>query len=544
MIHYKFSLLDSKSKVFEISPDVAFDGLYSEEWFRDPWVSGLLKHVEHCRAFGRNMISLVCDDVSFPAEGIGQGVKCLITSHFVKEFSCNIDHIGENLYKYLDHFVNDSDIHLVGCLNPYHLASLYNTTFPPMYLDDFECVISRSDEFQKYFFDWSRNVQAMPLTYQQLTNWNRKLQNPLEINTLERLVAAQKHVFGAKFSLYYKMNFIQAPSSDGKSFLLKRLATYHELSIGFGRTPTYDIYTLHSTDHFSRMISTGYFNPNTRYLVLVDMDTFSQSISILDSLLDTPDNLVFLFVGHHMSSYIKVPLPSIYSCKLNRTVCAFDVRQSCLIRNSPIDMLTYDTVVTEDSGSGFLLFAPVAKDIRHAFSADGFGGIKSTLVDALHIEDSSRILVVMDYVTSIDIIPQLISVNRMGKIVDIIVPTSSEYCLAFVSDRFDQFMRALQSYHSVHPARLLEELKVFDKGKITSETLDLLAFSQTFGYKSRKEAKAANVAAKVIKHPERVPELIRLEKKAISVTLGLDTAESDGVGDLEKLSYVEKDHYF
>ena len=280
------------------------------------------------------MISLVCDDVSFPAEGIGQGVKCLITSYFVKEFSCNIDHIGENLYKYLDHFVNDSDIHLVGCLNPYYLASLYSTTFPPMYLDDFECVISRSDEFQQYLFDWSRNVQAMPLTYRQLTNWNRKLQNPLEINTLERLVAAQKHVFGAKFSLYYKMNFIQAPSSDGKSFLLKRLATYHELSIGFGRTPAYDIYTLHSMDHFSRMISTGYFNPNTRYLILIDMDTFSQSISILDSLLDTPDNLVFLFAGHHMSSYIKVPLPSIYSCKLNRTVCAFDVKQSCLTNDS------------------------------------------------------------------------------------------------------------------------------------------------------------------------------------------------------------------
>ena len=539
MIHYRFSLLDSKSKVFGISPDVAFDGLYSEDWFQDPWVSRLLEEIEYCKAFGRNMISLVCDDVSFPAENIGQGVKCLITSHFVREFSCNIDHIGENLYRYLEHFIEGFDIHLVGCLNPYHLASLYSTTFPPMYLDDFHCVISRADEFQQYFYNWSKNVQAMPLTYQQLTNWNRKLESPLEINTIERLVSAQRHVFGAKFSLYYKMNFVQAPSSDGKTFLLKRLAVYHELSVGFGRTPAYEIYVLRSMDSFSRRVSTGYFDPNTKYLILVDMDTFSQSISVLDSLIDTPDNLIFLFAGHHMSSYIKVPLPSIYSCKLNRTACLFDVRQSCLVCNSSPDMLDYDTIVTEDSGSGFMLFAPVAKDIRHALPAGGFGGIKSTLMDALRIEDSSRILVVMDYVTSIDIIPQLVELDLMGRVVDIIVPTSSEYCLAFVSDQFDQFMRILQSYHSVHPDRLLEELRVFDKGKITSETLDLLAFCHTFGYRSRKEAKAANVAAAVIKHPEQVPELIRLEKRFISGIVESDKRESS-----ERKVYAEKDHYF
>lgn len=510
MIYFKFSLLDSKSKNLGISPDTAFDGLYSDDWFKDPWVADLLKQVEHCYAFGHNMISLDCEDVSFPAESLGQGVKALITARFVKEFSCNIDHIGENLYRFMDSFIADYDIHLVGCLNPYHLASLYEDTFPPILLEDFNKVISSSKEFQQFFYIWSRKIQPTPVTYRQLSNWNLQLSKPLEIDTRAKLVQTQKHVFGTKFTLFYKMNFIQSLSSEGKTFLLKRIDMHHELSIGFGKSIPYKTYVLRDLKHFFMYIASEDFDTGTRYLVLVDMDKFSQSITAMDALLDTPDNVIFLFVGHHLSSYIKVPLPSIYSCHLNRTDCSFMVSQSCIVHNT--DRTEYDTVITEDSQSGLALFSNIAKDTFHTISAGGFGGIKSTIIDALQIPDSKNILVVMDYATGTDIIPQLNSMDFGGKIVDVILPTSSEYCLAFVSDEFDRFMHILHSYHSVREDRLTEELRTFSKGMITSETLDLLAFSQTFGYKTLREAKAAKVAVEIVKHLDKVYELIAREK--------------------------------
>lgn len=536
MIHYRFSLLDSKSQICGISPDIAFETLYSEDWFKDPWVMNLLEQVEHCKAFGRNMISLAREDVSYPAEDIGQGVKCLITAHFEPEFYCNIDHIGENLYQYLDHFTGHSNIHLVGCLNPYHLAQLYTTTFPPMYLEDFDKLISSSEEFQQYFYEWSRNNRQAPLTYRQLTNWNRRLRAPIHIDTSAKIASSQKQIYGAKFSLYFKMNFIQAQSSEGKTFLLKRLNVHNELQQGFNRPVSYKTYVLRKLDHLMALVESDLANPDVIYLVLVDMDRFSQSISVMDTLLDTPDNFVFLFVGHHMTSYIKIPLPSIYSCHLDRHECKFDVHQSCLVDNSPPHMLQYDTVVTEDIASGYILFAPLAKDIRHALPAGGFGGIKPTVEAALRIPDSQRILVVMDYVTSVDIIPQLSKLDKLHKLVDVIVPTSSEYCLAYVSDKFDQFMHLLQSYHSIQEDRLLEELYNFDKRTVTSETLDLLAFSQTFGYVNRKDAKAADVAVRVIKYPERLPEMIKEEKESLKFDEGSQSISAQ-VSDLKSFLF-------
>lgn len=514
MIYYRFSLLDSKSKTVGLSPDTVFNTLYSESWFQDPWVIKLLEQVEQCKAQGRNMLSLVRSDVSYPAEDLGQGVKCLLSAKFVPEFRCNIDHIGENLYAYLDHFLGDVNLHLVGCLNPYNLASLYDTTFPPMYLEDFNKIISRSEEFQDYFYEWSRNNCPSPLTYRQLTNWNRRLDSPVYVNTQAKLTASQKQVYGAEFRLYFKMNFVQAGSSEGKTFLLKRMHAHNEIQQGFGKKVAYKTYMLHNIEHFLNLCSSGQMPLDQTYLILVDLDKFSQSIRAMDMLLDTPDNFVFLFVGRHVTTYIKVPLPSIYSCKLDKNACTFDIKQSCLINNST-DLVEYDTVVTEDAASGFMLFAPLAKDIRHALAAGGFGGLKSTLQDALRIWDSSRLLVVMDYATSAEIIPQLDEIDKSGKLVDIIVPTSSEYCLAFVSDSFDKFMHILQSYHSIRKDRLLEELHKFDKGSVTSETLDLLAFSQTFGFTNRREAKAADVVSRVVKYPEKITDLVIQEKESL-----------------------------
>ena len=76
-------------------------------------------------------------------------------------------------------------------------------------------------------------------------------------------------------------------------------------------------------------------------------------------------------------------------------------------------------------------------------------------------------------------------------------------------------------------------LRKFDKGTITSETLDLLAFSETFNVYSEEEIKSAAVFNFVELDMHKLQELVRHEKKAIG-----------GVNDSGKFPYAEKNHCF
>lgn len=326
MIHFKFSLLDSKSHVHGNTPDAIFDGLYQREWLLDPWVQTILREVERAEFQGIDRLySLDNPEVSYSVFDISQGVKYLIVANNSDEVSFNIDHFGENLYKYFSHFLQDCNIHLVGCLNPYRLAQLVCSEFYPVYLDDFDVMVSDQQQFTQYFLEWSKSCEKVPVTYKQLTNWNKPLDDKLHIAMNTHMYKGY-HLYYTEFDLMYKMNFIQSNSSEGKTFLLKRLMSYKTLLIEADIDIGYEIFMLRDKSIFESYVN-GYYS-DRKCLVLVDMDSFNQSITAFDYLLDTPNNFIFLFVGHHLTSYIRVPLESVYSCKLDRELYRFIVKQS------------------------------------------------------------------------------------------------------------------------------------------------------------------------------------------------------------------------
>lgn len=530
MIHFSFKDLSTLTDSYA-SPDIVFGEYFDESWLAVPGVQRLLQDIEKVEYIGGGIVrSLINSRITFGVEGIGQGVKVLIVSRFVDEFAFKVDHIGENLYPYLRDFATSSELNLrlFGILNPYSLARANGLTFPPCYLNQFDALIDTEDQFNAYLSSWA---QANPIgyaSYRQLTNWNKKLSAPIQISMTGK-IDSRMNVYETDFSLTYKINFFQSKSSDGKTFFCDKFHKYVVLARNLSQDMkfiTHKMFDIERVYHFISKVPDDCIG-----IVLIDMDKFPYSVKALDKILDTPDNIVFIIVGHHMSTYVRVPFECIYDVNLDRRIKRFNVVQSCLIRN--MDHSSYTSVITEDIGSGNALFRQLASNQLLARGAGGYAKVEAELKGVLSVKNHGNILVVIDYATASIILPSLVSLQKDHPEIDIITPTSAEFCLAYLTQKLNMFLSIRKGFESLTSDELLELLRKFDKGTITSETLDLLAFSETFNVYSEEEIKSAAVFNFVELDMHKLQELVRHEKKAIG-----------GVSDSGEFPYAEKDHCF
>ena len=257
----------------------------------------------------------------------------LIVSRFVDGFAFKVDHIGENLYPYLRDFATSSELNLrlFGILNPYSLARANDLTFPPCYLNQFDALIDTEDQFNAYLSSWAQSNPIGYASYRQLTNWNKKLSAPVQISMTGK-IDSRMNVYETDFSLTYKINFFQSKSSDGKTFFCDKFHKYVILARNLSQDMKFIAHKMFDIERVYHFISK--VPDDCIGIVLIDMDKFPYSVKALDKILDTPDNIVFIIVGHHMSTYVRVPFECIYDVKLDRRIMRFNVVQSCLINDS------------------------------------------------------------------------------------------------------------------------------------------------------------------------------------------------------------------
>lgn len=508
MIKFKFDSLTSTPTVNSTTVDPAFSSFYDDSWFNDPWTAQLVEEIEHARLCGPGLLqSLIRPDVQFSVESMGHGVKTLLFSrHTSTIFYLKLDSIGENLYPYMSVFAEDSDIQLYGSLNPFYLAESAGVGFYPVFLVDFGVMITNAEQFVKYQHKWYSEHPQDDVSFRQLTNWNKQLSTPICIDMTHRLGKGHK-LYSAKFDLKYKFTFVQSKSSQGKTFLKNCLHNYANLRSTTENPLSYEVLVLSKTRDFSYLTQ----QISKPCVCLIDLEDFIFNPQLLDVLYDTSDNYVFILFGQHITSYIRVPFESVCSLKLSREHMYFEVWESCKISNSDKRYSSYDFIVTEDTGSGNVIWQSLAKDPLHVLGAGGFSKVISYVDDALMNNPLSTLLVVIDNVTAPLILPELI--QRQSKYSDkvdihIIVPTSAEYCATYLTDSFNQFQVIFRDLSELPTERLKTILKNFYKSAITSETLDLAAFGLTFNLKDEKEVKSPTIFSRIGIDMNRIHDLI------------------------------------
>lgn len=309
MIKFRFSWM---------SPEDAKDFLSVDLLFQEPGLSAIqntlmykkcLAQVENAKQVDHGVLESNDSKVMFSVYDLGQGVKSLICAELYPECLFRLDSIGENLYPLLEHFNQDHDIRLFGILNPYELARIRGIQFYLIYLEQFDVVIQTSEDFEFYKQLWvSNNSKLVGLEY--LIDWNKELDNNIQIRWNGNSFIKSTPTF--TLNLHHKFNFIQSDSSQGKTLLLKSIIQlYNEQLISSEYEPVIFSGTVMNMDH--------------KVLVLVDMDTSKISLEFLHGLTTTPDNMVYLFVGHHLASRVKIPWTSVYTTFFKRKENHIDI---------------------------------------------------------------------------------------------------------------------------------------------------------------------------------------------------------------------------
>lgn len=449
MILYKFSYCSSDDDLTD-SVVSEFARGFKDDWTESPIFSKLLMDVENVTYIGSKLFRSNITGEEFDITCLSHGTINMCLAEHIPKFVMRFDSLGENLYKYLWDLQLSKDIYVAGVLNPYTLAEIKDVAFAEIGLVDFNVVVKTAEGFDKYLMKW---LESNP--DEQFYIRSQVVDSPLK-ESIGLQFWGSKNNRGFSLLLKYRFTFIEGESCSGKTRFIKLIS----------RLSCRGEYTIIVLQKLSDI---KVFDFNKKLIVFIDLDDKLQSISeLLKSKLS--DNWIFVIAGHHLTSRLKIKFDSIYRIKYlpKEKVFKFDLYDMPI--NKQID---FDTIVTEDRGSGASLFSILGKPV---IGAGGFGKVVGTVSEAL--ESGRKILAILDYSTAEMVLHKLVELqNQYSDCLAIIVPSSAEYCILYTSGNKLKYKLTYDKVFSMRDLDVLSYLSRLGKRCITVETLDLMVFS-------------------------------------------------------------------
>lgn len=465
MIIYKFSYC-SRSDDLTISVVDEFDEEFVDSWVESPVFSKILHDVENVAYIGDKMFKSLQTGECFDCTCLSHGAMNLALAEHIEGFVIRFDSLGENLYQYLWELQLSRDIYLAGVLNPFMLAEIKGVTFAEIGLPDFNAVVETSEGFDFYLSKWlDSNPDNQYFVRSSFAN--ERLNTAIELKFIgeckgkvssisSEMVSHSGLKNGFCLLLKYRVTFIEGESCSGKTRFIK---TVNRLNCD----SDLKVVVMPSIEKIQLL------NPNQRLIVFIDFDDSLQSI---DELLRSKvsDNWLFVIVGHHLTSRLKIRFDSIYRIKYLPREQMFYFELYSTPINSKIE---YTQIVTEDKGSGAALFNLLELPVK---PAGGFGKVVQSVQSC--IESGSRVLAVLDYSTAEAPMHKLVELqSRYPGHLNVITPTSAEYCILFASGNSKKYELVYDKVFNMSDDDILHYLTKLGKYSITVETIDLMVFS-------------------------------------------------------------------
>lgn len=178
MINYKFSTLSGVNQLSYI-PFLRFENEFEDSWFQDIRILNMVQDVEQATYMGNGWMHSI-SGADYRVTEISDGLQALLLAYFGCEYEIRFDVLGVNLYRFLSELFGDRDVCLLGDINPYICSLADKTVFPPVYLVDFSCEVTNSDDFESYRQLWLS--QCPSLNTRSFPNWNTPLTNPVKLS--------------------------------------------------------------------------------------------------------------------------------------------------------------------------------------------------------------------------------------------------------------------------------------------------------------------------------------------------------------------------
>lgn len=530
MIYYKFS--KANEKVVELAVPLIFRGYFSETWLESSDILSMVEEVEQSEYLGGVLLHKA-DGTTYSIYDICHGLQILLCGIYVPKQHFKFESIGTNLYPYLlQIFGKDNhDIHLVGRLNPFTLAKMFEIEFPRIQLEDLNLIVSTEEEFKQAYLHWvdSQDLK-IPNIVQQL-NWNRKLSNPFSFKLVPN--SPTEVVIFPKFemNIKYKLTFIQGLSAAGKTYFFNIVNSYQRF-ISFNGSPV-PFYLITSKTQLDPLLSI-----QSDAIILIDLDVHEYDLTYFSFILDTPDNFKFMLVGHWFQQQIAVPLDSIWDVNYDRRLNEFNFTQNFLPKNWGLSKYHY--ILTEDGGSGCRLMKTIYPYAK-VESSNGFANLTSSAKKSIYRYNSS--LVCMDYATSYANLVRMVPKQDTAKF-DILVITSTEFILLYLLGLEQEYWSYLKMIQEWDSATIRWRLRKLRKTVITSETLDLLIFSMIlkdkFGLSLDPDSyKSESILASL---PSQLTDAHMMINKLVLEYPRFEDGEA--VDPIDAMPYAEKDHNF
>lgn len=307
MIYYKFSTCADEHTLGYTVRGV-FRGAFEESWMQDPLVHQIVTDVEEATYVGNGWLQSVSGN-PYRIEQISHGLQTLLCAYFGVQDYFKIDAIGDNLYRYLDMLFRDRDIHLVGVINPYFLASIAKTSFPPMHLTQFGVTVSNAEDLQEYYHTWTSTTEQSFKSVSQFQNNNPALKEPVILRFSPDKNTRNYPKFN--LALSHKITFIEGPSSSGKSYFFEALMQLQEARLL--RLDGWILQPLLIREQLDRfMIPTG------KTILLIDMDNLDCGIDELLDIFSVPSEVLVLCVGHWFEYQLVSKLPGLLNIEYSR----------------------------------------------------------------------------------------------------------------------------------------------------------------------------------------------------------------------------------
>lgn len=477
MINYRFARTrEDYEKYVPRNIDHLLYEKWDDSWAESEFYKKLLEEIENATPFAQRIIIRNEDQRMYELNTAGQGVKSLILAyngHGVFKASS----FGENLLPFFSYFKGKHNINLIGDTNLFALWKLLDTEdkFPGMYIENINTWVYTEEEFDEELSKWDATQPVVPRSIHKVLNWNKDLKEPIHL-------VSENGSFDIE--LKHKITFIDSSSSMGKTYFLDVLK--EEYSVKSEDYLEYVIFP-HTVRDVLQAASAKYENTQ---IILIDIDEIPCTVLDFLEFIDSDDNVCFIIVGHGVSSKIRTPFESIFRIKLSSSRKSFSFKRLHSPKNPVLDK--YESLVTEDTGSGYALYLEVLKDRQQGLPAGGFGKVPSA-VKLLRKRFESNMLVVLDAATSVWVIDDLCALQEQYKNIDIMCPTSAEHAVAYCAGLAEEFSNELNRLLMLPEKELLKELKPLGKSEVNTETIDLLVASRIFDKVSLRELKGYNL---------------------------------------------------
>lgn len=462
MINYRFARTrEDYEKYVPRNIDHLLYEKWDDSWAESEFYKKLLEEIENATPFAQRIIIRNEDQRMYELNTAGQGVKSLILAyngHGVFKASS----FGENLLPFFSYFKGEHNINLIGDTNLFAQWKLLDTEdkFPGMYIENTDTWVYTEEEFDEELSKWDATQPVVPRSIHKVLNWNKDLKEPIHL-------VSENGSFDIE--LKHKITFIDSSSSMGKTYFLDVLR--EEYSVKSEDYLEYVIFP-HTVRDALQAASAKYENTQ---IILIDIDEIPGTVLDFLEFIDSDDNVCFIIVGHGVSSKIRTPFESIFRIKLSSSRKSFSFKRLHSPKNPVLDK--YESLVTEDTGSGYALYLTIMKSPLDGIAAGGYGRVPQSLK---LVTKHDPTLVVADYATSVWIIDTLCKEQEDRKTMDILLQTSAEYAIAYSCGKEREFEDALEKIQNMSESEVRTRLKSLKKNEVNSETIDLLAAYEVF----------------------------------------------------------------